>query len=63
MSWYLEDGIDSDVVISSRIRLARNIEGKKFTKVANDEELKEVLNLIKESKIDRGLHFIKLENY
>ena len=30
MSWYLEDGKDSDVVISSRIRLARNIEDIKL---------------------------------
>lgn len=62
MSWYLEDGNDSDVVVSSRVRLARNIEGIKFTKIANDEELKNVLDLIKNSKIDRNLHFINLDD-
>lgn len=61
MSWYLEDGKDSDVVVSSRIRLARNIEGIKFARSANDEELKNVLELMKNSKIDRNLHFIKLD--
>ena len=41
MSWYLEDGKDSDVVVSSRVRIARNIAGKKFVSTASDEELKE----------------------
>lgn len=62
MSWYLEDGKDSDVVVSSRVRLARNIEGMKFARVASDEELNNILELIKDSKIDRSLHFIKLED-
>lgn len=30
MAWYLEDGPESDVVISSRIRLARNVRGYPF---------------------------------
>ena len=25
MNWYLENGKDSDIIVSSRIRLARNI--------------------------------------
>lgn len=62
MSWYLEDGKDSDVVVSSRIRLARNIEGIKFGRVASSEELNSVLELLKNSKIDKNLHFIKLED-
>lgn len=31
MSWYLETGPDSDVVLSSRVRLARNVAGHAFT--------------------------------
>ena len=27
MSWYLQSGKESDVVISSRVRLSRNIKG------------------------------------
>ena len=42
MSWYLEDGKDSDVVVSSRVRIARNIAGKKFVSTASDEELKDI---------------------
>ncbi len=62
MSWYLEEGKDSDVVISSRIRLARNIDGIKFVSRANNDDLKNVLDLIKNVDIDRTLHFIKLED-
>lgn len=62
MSWYLEDGKDSDVVVSSRIRIARNIAGKKFVSTASDEELKDVLMTIKNSNIDSDLHFINLSD-
>lgn len=62
MSWYLEDGKDSDVVVSSRVRIARNIAGKKFVSTASDEELKDILMTIKNSNIDSDLHFIKLSD-
>ena len=62
MSWYLEDGKDSDVVVSSRVRIARNIAGKKFVSTASDEELKDVLMTIKNSNIDSDLRFINLSD-
>ena len=62
MSWYLEDGKDSDVVVSSRVRIARNIAGKKFVSTASDEELEDVLTTIKNSNIDSDLHFINLSD-
>lgn len=62
MSWYLEDGKDSDVVVSSRVRIARNIAGKKFVSTASDGELKDVLMTIKNSNIDSDLHFINLSD-
>lgn len=62
MSWYLEDGKDGDVVVSSRVRIARNIAGKKFVSTASDEELKDVLMTIKNSNIDSDLHFINLSD-
>lgn len=62
MSWYLEDGKDSDVVVSSRVRIARNVAGKKFVSTASDEELKDVLMNIKNSNIDSDLHFINLSD-
>lgn len=30
MNWYLQSGKDSDVVTSTRIRFARNLQGFKF---------------------------------
>ena len=62
MSWYLEDGKDSDVVVSSRVRIARNIAGKKVVSTASDEELKDILMTIKNSNIDSDLHFINLSD-
>ena len=47
-NWYLQNGKDSDVVISSRVRLVRNIEGFKFTKKSLENEQIEILNKVKE---------------
>ena len=44
--WMKKTGPDSDVVISSRIRLARNLENIRFTNQASDDELKEVIGKI-----------------
>ena len=30
MNWYMQSGTDSDVVVSTRIRFARNLQGFKF---------------------------------
>ena len=62
MSWYLEDGKDSDIVISSRIRIARNIHGKKFVGHATDEELQEILELVKNNVKLENLHFMRLKD-
>ena len=48
MSWYLEEGKDSDVVISSRVRIARNMKDHKFVAKASEEELEKILVIIKE---------------
>lgn len=60
MSWYLENGPESDVVVSTRVRLARNIVGHKFVPKANGKELEEVMNLFKENKIIPELRFVRL---
>jgi len=49
MNWYLQSGKESDVVISTRIRLARNIEGVLFVDKYSEEEAIEVANRIKEA--------------
>lgn len=50
--WYNEVSKDSDVVISSRIRFARNIKGYRFPVIMSDEERKDIINLL-EGSIDK----------
>ena len=63
MNWYLQNGNESDVVISSRIKFARNIKGLKF-KLENIEEINELENKIKDNlfNIGFGLKFFKLSD-
>ena len=46
MSWYFENGPESDVVISTRIRFARNISGTKFVQKADEQELKKINEML-----------------
>ena len=50
MSWYFENGPESDVAVSTRIRFARNINGYKYTSRASEEELKNIQNIFNSSK-------------
>ncbi|MGM0877645.1 MAG: protein arginine kinase [Bacillota bacterium] len=43
-AWMNQEGPDSDIVLSSRIRLARNIEQYKFPTLSTNEESQDVLN-------------------
>ncbi|MBP5491980.1 MAG: protein arginine kinase [Clostridiales bacterium] len=49
MSWYLEAGNDSDIVLSSRIRLARNLKGMPFPNRMNDTSRHKALEQIAEA--------------
>ena len=64
MNWYLQSGKDSDVIISSRVRLSRNIEGVPFVQKCKEEELKTVYDKVKEivPSIGYGLKFISLKD-
>jgi len=64
MNWYLQNGKDSDVVISSRIRLARNLREYPFKEKANVNDMLNVLNTIKEisPSIGYGLKFVELKD-
>ena len=42
-SWMSEEGPDSDIVLSSRIRLARNFEDYKFPTLFSHEEAKMII--------------------
>ena len=64
LNWYLQSGKESDVVLSSRIRLARNIADIPFsTKSTKADEL-EVLNRIEKisNKLGYGLKLLKLKD-
>ena len=64
MNWYLQSGKDSDVVMSSRVRLSRNIKGIPFTTRASEMDFKKVYELMKEASISLGygLKFIPLKD-
>lgn len=47
MNWYLDNGKESDVIVSSRIRLARNIQGLPFKTKMTKEDINELLEKVK----------------
>lgn len=63
-NWYLQNGKDSDVVISSRIRLARNIQKYPFIAKCSERDLNKILEDIKEitPSLGYGLKFINLKD-
>lgn len=48
LNWYLENGKESDVVVSTRIRLARNLKDYYFESKLSQEQKQEMLDKIKE---------------
>lgn len=48
LKWYEQDAPDSDVVISSRIRLARNLENYPFSLKLEEEQAARMVNEVKE---------------
>lgn len=63
-NWYLQNGKDSDIVISSRVRLARNLNQFNFPNKFIKDESKSVLDKIEEITPSLGysLRFLKMEN-
>lgn len=54
-AWYSELGAESDVVVSSRIRLARNIANMPFSKYLSDEQAKKRNDSVKGVLFDSAL--------
>ncbi|MED4402130.1 protein arginine kinase [Metabacillus fastidiosus] len=52
-AWMNQDGPDSDIVLSSRIRLARNIEKFEFPTIATNEEAQEVVKIFEDAFADK----------
>lgn len=63
MNWYLQTGKESDIVKSTRIRLARNLAGFKFN-LKTKEEINKLKNKIKENiySIGYGLKYLELKD-
>lgn len=63
-NWYLQNGKDSDVVISTRVRLARNIKGFNFENKCNKETKKAILEKIENITpiLGYGLKLLKLKD-
>lgn len=53
--WLRADGADSDVVMSSRVRLARNIAGFPFLSKASDEDRRQTLELVRDRVLSGGI--------
>ncbi len=64
LNWYLQNGKESDVVVSSRIRLARNLSDVPFITKAKKEDLEKVEEKIKDitPSIGYGMKFLRLKD-
>ena len=64
INWYLQSGKDSDIVTSTRIRMARNIKDMNFEAKLSNEQRENILNKIENitTNIGYGLKFIRLKN-
>lgn len=56
-NWYLQNGKDSDVVISTRVRLARNIKDFKFENKCSKEDKIKILEKMEEIVPSLGYNF------
>ena len=62
-NWYVQTGKDSDIVISSRIRLARNIKGIPFTTKCKPEDLEKVIKIMNNevNSLGYGLKLFRMD--
>ena len=60
--WYNEVSKDSDVVISSRIRFARNIKGYRFPVIMSDKERKEIIDILEKSIDKKKYKLLKMQD-
>ncbi len=66
--WYMENGKNSDIIVSSRVRLARNIEGFPFCSKLKSDDIAKINSLVKTAlseinePIARDLKYIEMKN-
>lgn len=58
--WYKDDGFQGDIVLSTRIRLARNIKDIPFPSKMSDEDAKKVIDLTENALNDADIKFNKI---
>ncbi len=58
--WYKDDGFQGDIVLSTRIRLARNIKDIPFPSKMSDEDAKKVIDLTENALNDANIKFNKI---
>ena len=63
-NWYLQNGKNSDVVVSTRVRLARNLQGFNFENECTSEDKKKILSKLENILPSLGydLNLLKLNN-
>ena len=61
MKWYIEKGQEGDVVISSRVRLARNLKGYPFVPMLDYDACKEILAKCKEAAKGLNLSYLYMD--
>ena len=59
MSWYASEGPDNDIVISSRVRLARNLKDYTFPVIMKDNERKVILDNVRKVLMSNSEPLIK----
>lgn len=64
VNWYLQSGKESDIVVSSRIRLARNINDIPFTKKCKNKDALKVISKLEEilPSVGYGLKLLKMKD-
>ena len=64
LNWYLQSGNDSDVVLSTRIRTARNIKGFPFVNRYTKKDALKIIEIVEEAvnSLGYGLKVIKLKD-
>ena len=63
MNWYLQNGKESDVVISTRVRLSRNIKGIPFITKCKNENLEKVIDIMNNvvNSLGYGLKLFRMD--
>ena len=59
--WYEDSGFQSDIVLSTRIRIARNIKGLPFPGKISVEDAKKVIDMTKEALRKTNLDFLETD--